>query len=57
MALVLISVGCRKHGAGGIVARPKTSEPKINLKLRKKFHIIIGQFNDIEEEVILEGRA
>jgi hypothetical protein len=30
---------------------------KINLKLRKKYYIFIGRFNDMLEEVILEGRA
>jgi hypothetical protein len=36
---------------------PRLGRQKINLKLRKKYYIVIGQFNDMAEEVILEGRA
>jgi hypothetical protein len=57
MAVVLISVGCRNYSAGGTIASPRLRRQKINLKLCRKYYIITWRFNDMAEEVILEGRA
>jgi hypothetical protein len=42
---------------GELSQESKLGRQKINLKSRKKCYIFIRRFNDMPEEVILEGRA